>query len=383
MAVIAYAFPIVACIILWVEFGIDPGLLWAPHVTILAVCWTLTGSAHWLMYRHRTLSDEYLGGYVSGVFFEEAWTEEVTVTEETRDENGRVHRRTRVEHHHHPPKYYCTTSLGSRFRIDSSFFNSVVKLWEAPHHQDSWYGSDIVGGIRWGCHFLYDEAKDTLNISADTWLPKLVKVTQKHQYVNKIKNSNSIFRFEKIHEWQAVEWGLIDYPEIDGLDAPAILSREFNFSSTAEHKARVFNAAFAPNAEMRLYILLFNSTKHGVDTAERQRAYWCGGNKNELVMCIGVDPDNNVHWAKAFSWADEPELEVSAAEWLLKQGQLNLDAFMGWMLNNYRIWKRKSFADFNYIRVALTTTQLVSLLFVSLALSVGTAYFILTQVLQI
>jgi hypothetical protein len=47
----------------------------------------------------------------------------------------------------------------------------------------------------------------------------------------------------------------------------------------------------------------------GPEIASRQRDYWAGGNKNEVVMCLGISK-GKIEWARGFGWADSPELQV-------------------------------------------------------------------------
>ena len=51
----------------------------------------------------------------------------------------------------------------------------------------------------------------------------MIPITEEHSYVNKIKNSNSIFRFEDISRKTATELGLWDYPDNYGYDMSPIL----------------------------------------------------------------------------------------------------------------------------------------------------------------
>ena len=109
-----------------------------------------------------------------------------------------------------------------------------------------------------------------------------------------------------------------------------------------------------------------------------QRSYWKGGNKNELVVCLGV-ADNEVKWCNAFSWEDMPVLEVKSESYFIENPSLNLVGFSDMLktslLNNE--WKRKSFEDFDYIRPELTMTQEMVVVILSIIINVVIAFVLI------
>ena len=199
--------------------------------------------------------------------------------------------------------------------------------------------------------------------------PKWVSITEKNRYINPIKNSNSIFGFQKINKEEANKIGLYEYPTITKYDAPCILYENFNFFKVPEteilKKFRRFNAGIAPKTQMRLYILIFDYLK-GINIAEQQKIYWKGGNKNEFVICLGLTSKLEVKWAYVFSWADEQNLETETTQWFLKNRRLDLDSFYNWFFNHHKKWKRKEFKDFDYISTPLQLWQILSIYFLSL-----------------
>ena len=117
---------------------------------------------------------------------------------------------------------------------------------------------------------------------------------------------------------------------------------------------------------MRLYILLFDADK-GVGISEQQRAYWQGGNKNEFVVCIGLNSNEKIEWARTFSWTDEQIKEVETSQWLMHQHNLDWIAFHDWLKFHLKDWKRKEFKDFDYINITLPMWQLFAIISISVA----------------
>ena len=87
---------------------------------------------------------------------------------------------------------------------------------------------------------------------------------------------------------------------------------------------------------------------------KQQQDYLVGGNKNELVICIGLNSDTTISWVDAFSWEDVPNMEV-AVEHLFDEGdKLNLNELSKLLLTEVPTkWHRKEFKDFEYLQVEL------------------------------
>lgn len=360
MIAFAYIIPLLACLLLSYVFKTYDQ--WEFYALIAGAGYLFAGLTHWLCYRARTKCVEYLGGYIVSIYYEAPWTEIVIVTETYTDKKGNTHTRRRKTYVYHPEKYYFTTNLGTDHSFNRSFFEDVRNLWEVVRHNDVWHGSEISGGARYGCHYDYFDVRG----SDENRAQRVWTITEPHKYTNKIRNSNSIFRFERIGKKEAFALDLIDYPRITNFDAPTILSDRYDVPEYVERQFRLFNSVSAPEAEMHLFVLLFDASKQGVNIVEKQRAYWHGGNKNEFVVCLGVEK-GETKWAKTFSWADEPVLEVKTDDWFLHNPKADLADFLEWFYSNYSIWQRKHFSDFNYIRVSLTLWQVILTCFAAAA----------------
>lgn len=346
MTAVVYLVPAIACLVLYFALGFTAD--WRVFAWVFAAGEAVVASLHRYFYNKYTSADEYLGGIVKSVHYEAPWVELVRRTETRTDRNGRTYTRTYTVEVPHPPKYYFYTTLGSMILSDYPFFEYVCNIWKVGERRDSWYGFHIKGGRRFGWHYEFGDLDYESQCDITRWIP----VTEVRKYKNKIRNSNSIFKYENISHEAAAQEGLLPYPGIGRHDAPCVLSLDFMVPEEADWLFRRFNGGIAPSVQMRLYILLFHRDR-GVAIAERQRAYWQGGNKNEMVVCIGTDEDDTVAWASCFSWSDHPEVEVETAQWLIRQKKIDWQQFFAFLSENVKKWKRKEFKDFNYISVSL------------------------------
>lgn len=355
MIAFIYLIPLLTCVILYATTGSYYGV--GEYLGVVAGSMAFTGLLHWLLYRYRVKCYEYLGSYISRVRHEDAWTEIQEYYETETNSKGESRQVKKKRYIYHPEEWYYYTSIGSCFSSSQSTYDYVRNLWGTPCYDESIYGSEIKGGVRYYQEYYYSDflegckSRDPFE-DAETF-KTMIPVTEKHKYTNKIKSSNSIFRFEKISKEEAEELGLKEYPSED-TDISPFLGKKVSVLEDASY--RLLNAYYGSPYQIRFFILFFDSKKHDISTAEKQRAYWCGGNKNEFVMCLGVN-DDNVDWCKAFSWMDSPVLATKVEDYFRSNPKLELMELLDWLRDNLKYWKRKEFADFDYINVSLSPTQ--------------------------
>ena len=384
MTALFYLLPILTCLFLYSTLPVS--LSWEYDACCVGGSWLLTALIHWLMYRSRISDDEFLGSYINKVTHEEAWTELVYYIERVpcgRDSNGNTIYKNvqRVRHVFHPELWEMFSSYGTVQRISHSYYDQVRNTWGTPESRLHFTGANIVGGVRFGQAYTFEDILSSYapeeNPLLDTnFSSRFFPLTEEHEYENKVRNSHSIFKFEDISAKRAKELGLFDYPPVKHNYQECILGRQF--SEEVHHQYELFNAWFGFRHQLHVFILCFDAAK-GMGIAEKQRAYWEGGNRNEFVVCLGLDGDT-VRWCHAFSWMDEPVFSVKAEAYFREHEQLDLSAFCTWLQENVTLWKRKDFHDFDYLTVSLTSTQNYLLLAFTLAVNVGIAALVMNMI---
>ena len=376
MVVFLYLIPLLTCGVLYAISGAV--CEWHVYALIVGVSMAFTGIIHWLMYRHRTSAKEYLGSFIYSIRHDDAWTEIQVYYESVSDGKGGYRRVKRIRHIRHPEKWQFYTSIGSSEHINRSSYDYIRQLWNTPCRHDSIYGSHIAGGVRRFQTYEYSDLLD--NFSTDnpfeneTVFNTMIAITEKHRYTNKLRNSNSIFRFEEITREEANALDLWDYPEIDKFDMSPILGVEVD--NNIDRHFRLLNAYYGALYEIRFFIIFFDSATQGIEIAEKQRAYWKGGNKNEFVICLGISNDR-VDWCHAFSWMDEPVLSVKIEDYFRTNPEIDLMKLHRWLRWHLNDWKRKEFSDFNYVNVSLSPLQYWLAFFITCTINVASVFFIL------
>lgn len=370
MLFFAYLIPLVACLILKIGFDYDGK--WTSYLWFIIIGEATVGILHLIFYSLRTSSNEYLGAFVTKISYIEPWTELIEQQVQKRDANGNSYVVTEIKEKFHKEEYFFFTNLNARIKTDSHFYYKIKGIWQTPEDVESWSGKHIKGGIRFARHHHFADV--TINGPEDH--DKFILISQENSYTNKIKNSNSIYRSVKVSKKEAKELGLYEWPTCVEYDVPCILSHHLPVPKELDKLYRRFNALVAPERQMRLFILLFDGNMP-MEVAEKQRAYWKGGNKNEFTICLGVDSDEYIRWVYSFSWSAENLVEIEVNQWFLNHRKLDLYGFLNWFSFEFLKWERRQFKDFKYIRVELLLWQTITIMVAAVLESIYAIYYFL------
>ena len=77
--------------------------------------------------------------------------------------------------------------------------------------------------------------------------------------------------------------------------------------------------------QVQYFVCVWKNKPYSV--SDWQQAYWKGGNKNEIIVCIGVDALNKVTWANVFTWSEKDIVRIKIRDYVLsnKGKVLNLN----------------------------------------------------------
>lgn len=277
---------------------------------------------------------EYWTGYVETAAYFEDWNEEVTRVETYTDSKGNLQTRTVTDIVYHPPYWELKESNGISLGISKADYNYVKQKFQNEKFQDLGRWHHTNDGDKYFVSRTNDKDRDVI-------------ITTTHLYRNKVAATNTVFDYEEV---DPKEWGLFEYPSFSSqFDDNPCLSRVPIDLSEARELAH-FNAIWGKRKQIRVWVLIFNNQT--IDTAYAQEAYWKGGNKNELVVCLGVS-NNTIQWNHVFSWTDREDFKVGLRNHLNTYiGQpISLSPTVSWLQDNIGLWERKQFKDFDYITV--------------------------------
>jgi hypothetical protein len=328
-----------------------------------------------IMVSYNTSDTEYLGSYIKKVNYYEAWDERVPCR--------------------HP--IYCTRtypcgSAKSPRTCTSTYVCGHVHAYDVDYHPEYWTKEDnykeeydishsefkYLNKLFATKQYFVELNRDYHSIDGDAystdWAGEPERssvITKEGSYTNKIRASHSVFKFEDITEKEVAKWSLYEYPGVTDHKQKVVLGKKVD--GRTERKLQYINGYYGPKKQFKLFVLFFKN--QSMDVVHKQRSYWEGGNKNEFVVCIGVDNSGRFEWVDAFSWMSKPALEVEVEEFISRTEDVKLKKFADWLPNQVAAhWKRRDFNDFEYLQMELTETQLwwimIILMIYNIAMSV-------------
>lgn len=335
-----------------------------------------------------TADREFWNSYVTYAEYTEAWStwDEETCTRQVPDGEtctGTGADRTcttnyRTETYdcshcdNHPPSWEVTDNIGRTYGIESYLFEDLCKRWgnrkfrELNRHIDHHFGCGQDG--------------DAYRTVFDNAFEHTQPVCAVHLYENRVQASRSVFNFQKVTPDDIKKYGLFgydynsdifNYNPIKGISDPR-----------ASTRLSWWNAKLGAMKKVHMMVLVFQGQPRLA--GELQQSYWCGGNKNEFVLCIGVDKNRQVEWTKVFSWTevDRLKLDVERSTYIMFSGAddgkkpLDLTMAVDSMATKVqRSFVKKSFKDFSYLSVEPSGKALLITLLVTLVVTVGLGIF--------
>lgn len=331
MWIVMFLLPALALAVWLVFCGTE---LWWVALLVFAAVEGLLWLAYWLT----TTTREFLSGYVVKVTHYKAWKEKV-VTRTSHYVNGKMVERTKVTYRDHPDKWKWELNTGKCQPISEEEFRYLSRLWGNRKSYPTYHYNCVSGG----------------GMVVSTWNgyeDSTFTVTYTHRYRNPLKGSESLFAYKKKYtDSEAAALGLFPYPDIDGNDQQVILCDESlpvpDDMERATYELQKLNAFEGSKRQIHVFVLLFDAGR-GKETSYKQRDFWKGLNKNELVLCLGVE-GGVVNWCNALSWSDSVEWLLTLEKHILSEGKLDLTRTVQWLRGNLDGWERKEFSDFKYL----------------------------------
>ena len=349
MEYLAIFIPILAAIVLLIFFR-EKVTPW-EYLAILGPSVVLIVCLHFVFVSSNTSDTEYVGMHITEVRHYDAWDEWVKKTCSYQTcSGGKV--KSCTTHYYdcsyrdfHEEYWVMIDNFGNEYGIDKKRFNSLKKRYASPET-------------------FVEMDRDFYQIDVDaqqwSWLNELHKVesiTKEQDYVNKVKASSSIFKFEDIDQKEKAQFKLYDYPSVSNLNQSTILGVKVPLLT--QRRFDYINGVLGPKKQIRVFVLYFYDQP--VDASFKQRSYWQGGNKNELIICLGVNSvTGKLNWTNSFSWMKKPELETRIRGYFSDKEKADLNIFAVWLTPHIeRYWERRSFKEFDYLEVHLSDKQLL------------------------
>lgn len=343
------------CICLFVHY------FWNKHITWWEVClpmlpaFLIIPSCEYLGESYQTRDTEYLGSHVVEIRYYEQWDEYIHRICYRTIKSGKStisipYDCSYVDNH--PEYWLAIDSVGNQFDITKDKYKELlIKFGTTPIFVDMERNYHRIDG-------------DMYKVVFTGPRERLEPITTSESYENRVAVSNSTFNFPEVVD----KTGLFEYPELSTFKYPSILGPH-NYEE--QIALNYWNAILGPMKEVRIWLLIFDTPElsKGFD----QQAYWKGGNKNEIILCV----DKHKRWSHCFSWSEVDSLKIDIRDYSLKHSISDTIEYMGTEIQKRFV--RKNFHDFDYLEVETPTWAVIMIYVMVTITSIGVAVYIINN----
>lgn len=161
----------------------------------------------------------------------------------------------------------------------------------------------------------------------DKWEVSEPIVTE-HTYENRLQ---TLSHWGKLSEIEIKENDLFWYPTIGGgWLATTILTNGPKFPKSDMYFRYLngyLNTDKGGYKKTRIWVLIWNNQPQVV--ANYQRRYWKGGNKNEFIIMLGTNDNQDIAWADIMTWSEADAFTVNVRDKILLEMAEGKNGFSG------------------------------------------------------
>lgn len=364
MEYFALLIPIALIVILFLVFR-QKTAIWeyfVPTISTIIVVLCM----HGCMQSSRTTDTEYMTQKITNGCHEDPWDEEVPCRHEIpcshpkyckdNDKDGEYqcgYQHSNDGYYHaydvdfHDHWWYVVGEYGTIISVSETYYNNLVKEWNNVSFVDMHRDYHSIDGDKHVTKWL----KDFATTKTITW---------EHEYENKVQASTNIIAFDDVDTTDIKQYSLFEYPAISTFNQQFILSDRFYVNPADKELLKKVNGHLGPAKQCQIFILLFKNKDY--HAAELQHQYWKGANKNEFVICIGVDDLGKIQWNYNFTWSESTICGIEIKDYILAQKKLDVSKTLNYSFTELnKNFARKQFADFDYLKIDLTHGQVNSI----------------------
>lgn len=263
------------------------------------------------------------------------------------------------------PSWIAYDNGGNSHVISQSHFEQLCKIWGNRNYRELNRRIEK----HWGCGVDGDEYNTVWDRNFETSQP----VCLLKKYENKTQCSKTIFNFMEVDSSDSVFYGLHRYPYYERMG-------KFNYNPIvgwndpkASKRLSRWNGQLGAFKKVHMMIAVYKDKPQ--KSALLQEALWKRGNKNEFILCIGLNDSNKIDWTYVMSWSDEEKLKIDVRDSVANM-EFNLTEIVDYMAGEVRSrFKKKSFDDFSYIKVEPTPTAVFVTFVIVVVLTIGLCVF--------
>jgi len=210
-----------------------------------------------------------------------------------------------------------------------------------------------------------------------------------HTYENRLQTQSN---WGEISDKDIIYYNLQRYPVVSaGWESITILSNGPRYPKADKYLRYLnglLNTAGGGYKRIRIWVVVFNNQPQMA--AEYQMRYWKGGNKNELVLLFGTNPDKEILWFDVMSWSERDVLKIMIRDQVLlsmnstnsgysgkltDEDMLKFAEWLGQAVKDNYI--KPDFKKYDYIEVYPSNKAMFISFLIILIVNIGTGVFII------
>lgn len=357
--------PILLGIVLNRAYGIKPLTI----VSSLLIVTFLTIFLSKLAVEHINVSSkEYWGSMVNKIEYYEEWNEWVTETCYSTcccDSKGNNCKTTNYDCSHsvyHSPSWSMKTTSGEEFDITKDQYEKFKSILKNSTFVDLHRDYYTINGNEYYSYWNND------SLTA-------VPITTYHTYENRIKATDqSIFHFEKVNDFTQKKFKIVGYPEYNNFYLKTLIGvNNYKAQSTLEY----YNGLLGTKKQGKIIIIVYNNVPY--EASIYQKWKWQGGNKNEFIVCIGINK-NEIKWSNVISWTTNELLKVEVNDSIKKMKNFDILAITNYVGKEcLQKFERRHFKDFSYLTVEPSMWQIIITIMIIVAVNIATSIILVKQ----
>lgn len=290
---------------------------------------------------------------------------------------------------------YITDDRGQTYRISYGKYKELDKRWS--HNQ---YKVNTIITKERADGRLYTTVGDKLKRPAHgdrhtvQWdrIPQTSEpIVREHTYENRLQTQS---HWGEVSEKDKLSFDVFDYPSVPGgWRLQSLLTNGPAFRKADQHLQFLngqLNTKQGGYKKVRLWVLVYNNQPQ--ESAELQRAYWKGGNKNELVIMLGTNEDRKITWTDIMAQTDDAgseALKINIRDAILLEmaegkngytGDLddtNMLKFVSWLGDEVKAkYTKPDFKQYDYIQVAPSMFAVILTYIIVIVVNLGAGAFV-------
>lgn len=266
---------------------------------------------------------------------------------------------------YHSEYWEITDDNGISINVSEFFYKRLLKRFGVPYFVELNRNSYTQDGDKYVSEWLKTDKTIECMVTS-------------RSYRNRVQAARDVFNYPDVDTTEIKLYDLHQYPQIIGYYDQINLLGKIKYWSFYNRQLEVLNAKLGHKKQIKVFVILFRGKER--DAGFKQEALWKGGNKNELVICIGLDKDDNVTWAYPFSWTDKQIVKVNIRTHIEAQKKLDLSEIIDYTYNEVdKNFVRKNWKDFDYLTIEPTTNEIMWTFIITFIINLGLSIWIITN----